>query len=404
VQIPDFLPILLASDINVYSMARAFHEAYNKRSLVIARSPAGPIDHSKILDLIVVENLDETDTFLETVEQVAKEHAGKTLLLIGCADHYVRLIVENKERLSRNFVLPYAPKEVLDRFTLKQNFYQLCDQYGLDYAKMYVYKKGTPLDFELDLSFPVVLKPSDTVSYNAHAFPGQNKVYFVADRARLNELLQTIYGHGYDQDMIIQEEVPGHDSQMYDLHIYAGRDKKVKLMNMGNVLLEEHTPKGFGSNAATLVSYHPEFMDKIRLMLEDIGFQGFCDCDIKLDPRDGKFKMFEINIRQGRSHYRVTGGGDNLATYLVDDYLLDKPLELKMVKDDHFWHVVPLGVVYKYVNDKQKVKKIKQLVREGKTSTSLFYKKDMSFRRRLYLFLRDLNHFRKYKRHYRHKV
>ena len=94
-QIPVFLPILLASDINVYSMARAFHEAYNKRSLVIARSPAGPIDHSKILDLIVVENLDETDAFLETVEQVAKEHAGKTLLLIGCADHYVRLIVED---------------------------------------------------------------------------------------------------------------------------------------------------------------------------------------------------------------------------------------------------------------------------------------------------------------------
>ena len=59
---------------------------------------------------------------------------------------------------------------MLDRFTLKQNFYQLCDQYGLDYAKTYVYKKGTPLDFELDLSFPVVLKPSDTVSYNAVSY------------------------------------------------------------------------------------------------------------------------------------------------------------------------------------------------------------------------------------------
>lgn len=398
----DFLPILLASDINAYSMARAFHEAYAKRSLVLAREAAGPVNHSKILELKIVEKLDETDVFLQTLEAIADQYPKRTLLLIGCADHYVRLIVENKEQLSKRFVLPYADKAILDHFILKQHFYALCDKYGLDYAQTYVYKKGSPRDFVLPFSYPVVLKPSDTVSYNAHAFPGQHKVYFIADRERLAELLEMIYSHGYDQDMIIQEEVPGLDSEMYDLHIYAGKDKKVKLMNMGNVLLEEHTPKGFGSNAATMVSYQPELMERIRLMLEDIGFQGLCDCDIKRDPRDGKFKLFEINIRQGRSHYRVTGGGDNLATYIVDDYLLDKPLELKMVKDDHFWHVVPLGVVYKYLDDRDKRRKIKRLVKEEKSSTSLFYKKDMNLKRRLYLFLRDLNHYRKYKQHYRH--
>ena len=73
--------------------------------------------------------------------------------------------------------------------------------------------------------------------------------------------------------MIIQEEVPGHDSAMYDLHVYTGKDHKVKLMSMGNVLLEEHTPKGLGSNAAALVSCQEPIMQKVRHMLEDIKFE-----------------------------------------------------------------------------------------------------------------------------------
>jgi D-aspartate ligase len=199
--------------------------------------------------------------------------------------------------------------------------------------------------------------------------------------------------------MIIQEKIPGEDCSMYDLHVYVGSDHKVKLMNFGNVLLEEHTPKGIGSNAATLVDYNEELMDKIRALLEDIGYEGLADCDIKYDHRDGKYKMFEINIRQGRSHYRVTGGGDNLARYIVEDYLYHNPLELKYVKDEFFWHVVPLGVVYKYVKDKEKLEKIKRLVRDKKVCHSLYYKDDLGLKRLAYLKLRDVNQYRKFRKY-----
>ena len=215
----------------------------------------------------------------------------------------------------------------------------------------------------------------------------------------LKDTLELIYKNGYDDNMIIQERIPGDDSQMYDLQVYVGSDHKVKLMNFGNVLLEEHTPKGIGSNAATLVDYNEELMKKIQFLLEDIGYEGLADCDIKYDTRDGKFKMFEINIRQGRSHYRVTGGGDNLAKYIVDDYVYHKPQELKYVKDEFFWHVVPLGVVYRYINDEEKVNKIKRLVKEGKSCHSLYYPADMGLKRRIYLKLRDINQYRKYKKY-----
>ena len=46
----EFIPILLASDINVYSMARAFHEEYKVKSIVLARNTSGIINNSKIIE------------------------------------------------------------------------------------------------------------------------------------------------------------------------------------------------------------------------------------------------------------------------------------------------------------------------------------------------------------------
>jgi len=392
----DILPVLLASDINVYSMARAFHEAYGVKSLLVARDCNGPAENSKILLYKIVQKLDDTDVFLNTMEEVYQEYPDKTLILIGCADHYVRLIVENKETLKDRFVLPYSDKSVLDNIVLKETFYGLCAKYGLDYAKTFIYKPEMNLEFELDFEFPVVLKPSDSVLYNQHSFVGQHKVYFLNEKAELIDALRQIYENGYPEHMIIQERIPGEDAAMYDLQVYVGSDHKVKLMNFGNVLLEEHTPKGIGSNAATLVDYNEPLMKKIQVLLEDIGYEGLADCDLKYDYRDGKYKMFEINIRQGRSHYRVTGGGDNLAKYIVEDYVYHKPLALKYVTEPYFWHVVPLGVVYKYVKDQDKLQKVKQLVKQKKVCHSLYYKKDLGFKRWLYLKLRDMNQYVKY--------
>ena len=159
----DFIPILLASDINVYSMARAFHEEYKIKSIVLARVTTGIINHSKIINFRQIDNLDENDIFLKTMNDLYEElkPLNKKLLLIGCADHYVRLIVNNKELLKEKFIMPYTDINTLNKIVLKETFYELCDKNNIDYPKTFVYKKGDSFDFELDFSYPVILKPSD---------------------------------------------------------------------------------------------------------------------------------------------------------------------------------------------------------------------------------------------------
>jgi len=400
----DFLPVLLGSDINAYSMARAFHEEYGVRSLMVAMSRSGVTGEGLTNLFMYIENtrLDELESFIGTMTDIMTSYGkDKKLLLMGCADHYVRLIVENKSSLqSLGYIVPYSNKDALDNITLKENFYSMCERYRVEYPTTFIYKPWMGFDLNYAFSYPLVLKASDSVDYHKHKFEGFKKAFFIDNQKELNDTLQLIYMNGYSGNMIIQEKIPGDDSNEYDLQMYIGSDHKAKLLDLGNVLLEEHTPTAIGNNAATLTVYNEELMLKVSHMLEAIDYEGFADADIKLDPRDGKFKIFEINIRQGRSNYRVTGAGYNLAKYVVDDYILHKKQELTLVKEPHFWSVVPLSLVYTFVKDKQKVAEVRKLVREGKVCNSTSYSKDMPLKRWFYLRLRAFNFYKKFLKYY----
>ena len=127
--------------------------------------------------------------------------------------------------------------------------------------------------------------------------------------------------------LILQEYIPGEDAQMRVLNAYCGRDGKVKLISLGHALLEEHSPEGIGSYAAIISDRDDELNRKMITFLEGIGYKGFANFDIKLDPRDGQYKLFEMNLRQGRSSFFVTAAGYNLAKWLADDVVYEKDME-----------------------------------------------------------------------------
>lgn len=395
-------PILIGADINCYSVARAFHEEYGVVSKAYGRYPVGATNHSKIIDFTIDPDINNPDTFIDKLLKIAEEYEGTDikLPLFGCTDEYVRLIIENKEVLKDKFYIPYTKPELLEQLIVKESFYELCEKVGLDYPKTSIYTKDrTDLDF--GFQFPVVVKPSDSVSYWNHEFEGMKKVYFIDNEKEFKSVIRDIYASGYSESLIIQEVIPGDDEHMRVLTCYSTQNAEVKMMCLGHVLLEEHAPTAIGNHAAIITEYDEELQMKIKKFLESIDYKGFSNFDIKYDTRDGKFKVFEINLRQGRSNYYVTGAGFNIAKYVVEDLILNKPLDLKICKHQHFWHVMPRNIVYKYVKNEELKNTAKKLVKEGNESSSLFYKKDYrkSPKRWLYLKLYNINQHKKFKRY-----
>ena len=399
----SFLPILLGSDMNAYGMARAFHEAYGLKPLVLGRMNLSATQDSKILDFQVIPHLNEQDVFVPALIKVAGQHADKKLLLLACGDDYAKLIIKNKEQLSEYFAVPYIDEKLMDRIVLKENFYDICEQYGFAYPKTSLCTFENKDTFTIDFMYPIIIKASNSVEYWNCSFPGKKKVFVAHDEEEKNAIIDAIYKSSYKDNLTIQEFIPGDDSYMRVLNAYVGKDGKVKLMSLGNPILEEHSPEGIGSYAAIINTFDEGLLDRVRLFLEDIGYNGFANFDMKLDLRDGQYKLFEINLRNGRSSYYVTASGHNLMQYVADDHMLNIPQTLTYAKDKHLWMIIPKGVLFKYAQNEQLKEQARELIAEGKVTNHLFYKEDFNPKRWAKLMLNNLNYYRKYKKYFNNK-
>ena len=395
-------PVLLGGDINCYSVARAFHEEYGVNSIAYGKLALGATKDSKIIDFRIEEDMDEgeklKDLLLKLSDEIKREK--KVPILMGCTDEYAEFIIDHRDLLSKSYITPYIDRQLKDKLIEKESFYKMCEEKGLHYPKTYIFSKGDPIsDFEF--SYPLIIKPSDSVSYWQFPFEGMKKVYIAKDKDEFIKITNRIYEGKYHKNLIIQDFIPGDDSNMRVLTCYSDRNAKVKMMSLGHVLLEEHTPTAIGNHAAIITEYNEELMNGIKDFLESIAYVGYSNFDIKYDPRDNKYKLFEVNLRQGRSNFYVTSSGNNIAKYVVEDRILKKDLDLKVQKEEFYWHVVPNGVVFKYVKDKDLVKKVKELIQKGKEATSFGYKKDLSgnLKRSLYVLLYNINQFKKYKKY-----
>ena len=396
----SFIPVLMGNDINVYSMARAFHQEYEIKSMVFCKTVSGPCNNSTILTLDAHPKMDTKDVFLEKINGFAEKNKEKKIILIGCGDSYVEVISSNLKYLRENIIAPYMSFDLIEPLTDKKTFYEMCEENGIDYPSTFIYEKETSPDADPGFSAPYIIKPADSEEYWRFPFEGQNKVFLVDTRDELKKTVSDIFASGYSKSIIVQEFIPGDDSNMRVLTSYSDRKGKVKLMALGHVLLEEHTPKGIGNHAVILNEYNRELYDKYKNLLEKLDYRGFSNFDIKYDPRDGKYKAFEINPRQGRSNFYVTNSGYNLAKMVVDEFLSGKEIQdTVLVSNKKLWIVIPKQVAFTYITDEECKNEMKELISKGEYVNPLFYEKDRSLKRTLSLFKSQLSHYAKYKKY-----
>lgn len=385
-----FLPIILGTDINAYGVARSFHQAYGIKSIALGKQALPFTQNSKIVEVFTFKDFDKQDVFSNKMVEIAEKYksTGKKLLLISCSDGYTSLITENRDLLEKYYLFNYVPLELQRQLENKKDFYEICEKYNLNYPNTYVISKDMRNNYEVPFEFPLAVKANDSIEYLDLDFPGKKKAYKANNEEEYNQIINDIYNAGYSGELIVQDYIPGDHSTMAVLNAYVDSKGKVKMMCFGKCLLDESLPEGIGNYNALVTQDNPEIYEMCKKFLEDINYRGFANFDFKYDIRDKKYKVFEINIRQGRSSFYMTTGGCNFVTFLVDDliYKEDKPIYYH--KNEKLWLYVDPLVLKKYANE-QDEEYVKELLANGFEFTQ-WYKEDRNLKRFLNYWRRRL--------------
>ena len=398
----DFLPIVLGSDENAYGTMRLFREAFGVTPLPLCAAQLSSTRHSAFFKPEIVPNFESDDVFPEALLSVLRRESEKyeKLLVIPCSDYYTELLCRYYDRFEGLIANRFISQDLLDRFATKDRFYALCEQYGIDYPKTVIAEpneRERVID-ELPFSFPIVVKPenSNALAYLQCHFEGQEKVYFFDTREQYLTMVRSMNGSGYEGKLILQEFIPGGDDAMRVFNSYSDSDGKVRAMALGQPVLEYCDPKTAGNYAAIFTREDTAICEKLKAFLEELGYVGFANFDMKYDSRTGRYLLFEINPRPGRSSFFCRAAGLNLMRVLTDDVVYGKEYTCETAKGGALWCNIPKCVARKYV----KSPVLRTEMSESKALHTLWVWSDMSLKRFRWLCRYYLSQTRSFKRYY----
>nr|WP_282944314.1 hypothetical protein [Cellulomonas endometrii] len=396
---------MLGADIGVYALARAFHEQYGVRSIVVSGAALGPVAHSRILDNVLVEDGHDPRQLVDALLRVAREQAGRRLVLLANSDWLVRVVVQHRAELEPHYVVPFLSEELLDRLSDKATFSEIATDLGLAVPRTIVQDFALADDpawapVPVDVGYPLIAKAASSADYQDVTFPGKKKVFEISTPDELDALWASLRAAGFRGRFVVQEMIPGDDTQMRSITAYVDGRGSITLLCSAHVLLEEHTPSGLGNPAAMVVTREDAMLEQAATFLRGVGYVGFANFDVKVDPRDGAFRFFEVNPRIGRNNYYVTAAGANPTRFLVEDRVLDRAVEPVVVDTEVLYSILPHRLLLTYVLDPALAGKVRGLIRAGRVAHPLRYARDAGPRRRWYAFAAALNQVRKFRRYY----
>ncbi len=374
-------PVIMGADFLAYAYIRDYMEAYGVKPIILASADIKAISSSRFCDYRVIEGIDTPEVFLSEVTSLGKQlcEEGKIPQLLGCGDFYARLISQNKPELEKYYYTSYIDFDLLDNITQKENFYNICEEIGIPYPKT-IFLDCSNQDGVVDdggFTYPLIAKASNSAAYHYAKFPNKKKIFIVESRDELEEIYDNLKKSSYDKSLIVQEFIPGDDTQLRSITIGVDSDMNPMFMVSGRVMLEDHSPTAIGNPAIIISENRKEILDNALKFMRHVGYHGIANFDAKYDARTGEYVFFEVNTRPGRSSDYINLAGCNFAKAQAEECILHKRFAKPIPCDKPFvYSVVPPYVVKRSLEDSPEKQYILQAFKSGLAHFPLEWKKD----------------------------
>jgi predicted ATP-grasp superfamily ATP-dependent carboligase len=236
-------------------------------------------------------------------------------VLFPTRDELVAALSQNRCALSEIFRVPTPSWESIRWVWDKRNTYGLAKDIEIPIPTSWV-----PQTLE-DASritgpFPVALKPA----VKEHFFYATKAKAWRADSSeQLLDLLRRAHAIAGPGEMIVQDLVPGDGKHQFGYCAFFKNGKAVGSMVTRRT--RQH-PHEFG-RASTFVETVdiPELGALSERFLRKINYYGLVEVEFKLDPRDGQFKLLDVNPRTWGYHTLGKAAGVDFCYLLYADQI-----------------------------------------------------------------------------------
>jgi predicted ATP-grasp superfamily ATP-dependent carboligase len=250
--------------------------------------------------------------------RIGREHHLQDWMLVAAQDDAVGLVAQHREALAMIY-RPTTPSWDVVRWAFDKRLTdRMARAVDVAYPGTWYPTHESDLD-GLDVRFPVIIKPAISI-HMQHA--ARLKALPAANRDELREQYRVAASLVSPDEIMVQEVIPGGGSSQVSVATLCA-DGEIQQAMTARRLRQYPIDYGLGSSFVEAVDL-PELLGPAERLLRHMNASGMVEVEFKQDPRDGVYKLLDINIRPWGWHTLCIACGLDLP-YLQYRQMIGEP-------------------------------------------------------------------------------
>jgi predicted ATP-grasp superfamily ATP-dependent carboligase len=225
------------------------------------------------------------------------QRIGRPSVLITTDDAGAIFLAEHGDNLREQFLFPAPQADLPRRLAGKYSMYQLCQERGVPSPRAAVPVSLDGARAFADLAgFPVIAKL--TTPWQGRGTPSGTALRstsIIRSAAELDEAWRAFERE--HAGLMLQEYIPGGPGQDWFFHGYCGADSVCRPAFTG--VKDRSYPAYAGLTSLGHSALNVTLRDQVTGLLSELSYRGITDLDLRLDQRDGQYKLLDFNPRLG---------------------------------------------------------------------------------------------------------
>jgi predicted ATP-grasp superfamily ATP-dependent carboligase len=277
-----------------------------------------------------VSSLGDANKTVQALMEVGRKRGLQGWVLYPTRDETVAALSQHREELGEIFRVTTPAWDSVKWLWDKRNTYGLAEKLGIPAPRTWYVRELRDLD-QIDSHFPLVLKPAIKEHFS---YATGDKAWRADSAAQLRQLFERASQFMPRDEIMIQDLIPGDgDCQYAYCSFFKQRQSVASLV----ACRRRQHPFEFGRASTYVESVEmPVLEEYSQRFLRAIDFYGLVELEYKRDPRDGQYRLLDVNGRTWGYHTIGRRAGVDFSYLLFADQL-GEPTELLRGKAGIRW-------------------------------------------------------------------